>query len=69
MMILNISTSLLSTFLRWHTNYYKLSNNLGLPIKVLENTNYYHVHWAGSLMPPLKPTNAYNVQQVNYFLV
>ena len=58
-MVLNISTSPLSqNGLGLMTNYYQLSNNLDLPIKVLENTNYFHVHWGGSLMPPLKPINA-----------
>ena len=54
-MILNISTFLI---LWLDATYYQLLNNLDFPIKVLENTNYYHVHWGGSLMPPLKPTTA-----------
>ena len=69
MVILNLSTSLLLHLFGLETNYYQLLNNLDLPIKVLESTDYYHVHWGGSLMPPLKPTTAYSVQQVNYFLV
>ena len=65
-MILNISTSLI---LRGYPGYYQLLKNLDLPFKVLDNTNYYHVHWGGSLMPPLKTINAKSVQQVNYLLM
>ena len=65
-MILNISTSLILGF---HTTYYQLLKNLDLPIKVLDITNYYHVHWGGSLMPPLKTIIAKSVQQVNYLLI
>ena len=55
-MILNILTY--GDFMGLETNYCGLLNNLDLPIKVLENTDYYHVHWGGSLMPPLKPVDA-----------
>ena len=64
-MILNILTSLVHLF----GNCCRLLNNLDLPIKVLDITNYYHVHWGGSLMPPLKTIIAKSVQQVNYLLI
>ena len=64
-MIQNISTSLVHLM----GIYCRLLKNLDLPIKVLENTNYYHVHWGGSLMPPLKTLIATSVQQVNYLLI
>ena len=56
-MILNILTSL-DCRMMLDANYSRLLNNLDLPIKDLDITNYYHVHWGGSLMPPLKPVNA-----------
>ena len=69
-MTLNISTSLrLGHLLSLKTNYCRLLNDLDLPIKVLDITNYYHVHWGGSLMPPLKTIIAQSVQQVNYLLI
>ena len=55
-MILNILTSL--KCMRLETNYCRLLNDLDLPIKVLDITNYDHVHWGGSLMPPLQSINA-----------
>ena len=55
-MILSILTS--HDCMGLDNNYCKVLNNLDLPMKVLEDTNYYHVHWGGSLMPPLKPMNA-----------
>ena len=67
-MIFNTSTSLLVLGLL-KNNYCQLLNNLDLPIKLLEKTHYYRVHWGRSLTPPLKPLNAQSVQQVNYFLV
>ena len=56
-MILNILTSL-DWCMVIFTNYDWLLNKLDLPIKVLDITSYYHVHWGGSLMPTLKPMNA-----------
>ena len=60
-MILNIASFLISfleTIIGLENKYERLSNNLDLPMKVLDVINYFHVNLGRTLILLLKPSNA-----------
>ena len=63
-MTLNASISHITGVILSVKIYCSRSNNLGSPVQLRMNTNYFHVHWGRLLKPLLKTPSAQSAQQV-----